>query len=162
MAEEPKRGPVQSGSMYIAIAQLRGQASSARWQHAVIFMLLNIPIIGWVKDVATSTQARYVFAALLASALAAMMNALWVGLVIRENHWIQFYTNKLRDMEIVGTESGVLVFAAPDFPSSAVKQVGVPFRSGISMLSAGITVLWLLACILLLVVAVFLWGAGKF
>ena len=39
MAEEQRRIPVQSGSMYIALAQLRGQASSARWQHAVVFLV---------------------------------------------------------------------------------------------------------------------------
>lgn len=161
MAEEPKRGPVQSGSMYIAISQLRGQASTARWQHAVVFMLLNIPIIGWVRDTAATGQARYVFAAFFVGLLATAMNYLWVGLVRRENHWIQFYTDKLRDMEQIGTESGVLVFAAPDFPSSAVTQVGIPFRSGISLLSWGMTTLWVLACILLLIVAVYMWGAGK-
>lgn len=163
MADEPKGMPVPSGSMYIAIAQLRGQASTARWQHAVVFLVLNVPLANWVRELCTSvTQGRVLFLAALIGSIGIGLNRLWSGLVKRENRWIHFYTDILASIERArGTESGVLVFASEDFPSTLQTIEGLSFRRGIQLLSLSMMCLWILTSVVLFVWGVYMTGAGK-
>jgi hypothetical protein len=146
--------PVPTGSMYIGGCQNRTTGALLRWQYAVVFTGLNAGVAGICIQIFNANSARQCFIVAAISFIMLCINVLFRGLTTRANQWIIFYTERLRDMELTkGTESGVLIFANPNYPgneSEDSRVQGFRFRTGIIKLSEICIFLWgcsLLGCL---------------
>lgn len=161
MREEKIGTPIPSGSIYIGLCQSRAQASALRWQRAVVFIALNVPLANYVLSTGlqrNQTWDQYSLVA-LASLFGVALAHLWSGMVKREDKWIQFYTDRLVTIERTsGTESSILVFADESFPTVIRDGKQISFKRGLSTLSNGVRWIWYFCCVSACVMAVFTLG----
>ena len=161
--KKPTGGPIPTSAMYIGICQSRAQASSSRLQRTIVYMAANAALLGWTINLTSyGLHGRYWIAPMLIAFIGACMNFMWRRQVRRENRFIDFYTGCLGAMETrFGTETGVIIFSANDFPS-AVRAREISFRGGVKIMSVVAQILWGATCAGSLGWVIYTLGRGTF
>lgn len=127
-----KNEPIQSGPMYIGICATRAQAIAQRWQGVIVFITVNAGLTNILGSIFYIERASQVLKMLAVLIIATLFNYAWFKLVERSNRWIDFYTERLREIENhSGTESGVSIFSSPEYPSIKVGKGEMRSSSGI-------------------------------
>lgn len=115
--------PLSTAAQYIGINAARAVATSVGWSRSQTIILIQVPLIAAIATfIAVTKPSGQPFRLMVAGCIAGLIaNVTWLAIIKRTGTWVEFFNERLADIELISTDAPVPIFSSEKFDQTAAR-----------------------------------------